>query len=54
VWRQNTEFSGEVIEYDAAQERISAARAANGEGRVQVTIQPAQGKPSGNGNAAPR
>lgn len=42
VWRLNAEFSGDTIEYDAAQDRVSAAKAANAERRVQVIIQPEQ------------
>ena len=52
VWQLNTAFSGDVIEYNAVQERISAAGA--GEGRVQVVIQPEPGKTNGNGSAEPR
>lgn len=54
VWRANTEFSGEVIDYDGVQDRVSAASAANGGRRVQVTIQPQQqGKAGGGQGAAP-
>jgi lipopolysaccharide export system protein LptA len=50
VWRLNAEFSGDVIEYDGARDRVSAAGAPNGGGRVQVTIQPEEG----GADAAPR
>jgi len=50
LWQGQNEFSGDRIEYRSDQEVVKAIKAPNGNGRVQVTIQP---RPPAQGGAAP-
>lgn len=50
IWRLNTEFAGEVISYDPQRGVVNARRGeAEGDGRVQIIIQPQQGRSGGEG-----
>lgn len=51
IRHQGNEFTGELIEYDAVQDVVSARKGESGEGRVQVVIQPPRDKPGA--DAAP-
>lgn len=44
LWRGDSEFSGNFIEYKIREDIVSARKAASGAERVQVVIQPAQKK----------
>lgn len=43
IWRQDVEFTGDFISYDAEQDVVSARKDAGADGRVHIVIQPRQG-----------
>lgn len=53
IWNQGDEFSGEIITYDLAEDRVVARRGTEEEGRVQVVIQPRQSPAAAAPEAAP-
>ncbi len=52
IWRQDVEFTGDYISYDATQDLVSARKDA-GEGRVHIVIPPRQDAPAGDGAETP-
>lgn len=51
IWRQDVEFTGDFISYDATEDSVSASRGDEGGGRVRIVIPPRLAPAGGTGPA---